>query len=189
MTSIHIPDLFQTIVGKVNAVFSTRVIDPFPVFFDYGHYVEVTRNLTQKDASISQKDKKYPLIWLVMDFDEDFGSIDDGYCDLPALQILITVPTQPAITTPERVEKNFRPRLYPIYDELINQIFQSGLFQVINPENIKHRRTLRPYWGGQDSQGNGTANLFNDFIDAIQIRNLQLKVNESVCDTFNILNS
>ena len=185
-TVIHIPDLFADIVAKVNQV-TMAYESPFPVFFDYGHYVEITRNLTQKDASVSQKDKKYPLIWLVMDFDEDFGGIDDSYCDLPALQLIIAVPTQPALTTPERVEKNFRPLLYPIYVELIEQIFQSGYFQTINPDNIKHKMILRPYWGGQDSNGNGTANLFNDFIDAIQVKNLQLKVNESVCDTFNIL--
>lgn len=186
MDTIVIPDLFKEIAARVNTVLSTRVNDPFKVFFDYGHYNEVTRNLTSKDGSVSQKDKKYPLIWLVMDFVEKAGETTD-YCELPDLQILIATVTNPAINTPERIEKSFKPRLYPVYVELMNQIEQSGYFSVSDPEAIPHERILRPYWGGQDGFGNGTQNLFNDFIDAIQIRKLKLNVNESVCDEFNLL--
>lgn len=186
MNIIVIPDLFKDIAAKVNEELSTRATDPFPVYFDYGHYNEVTRNLTSKDGSVSQKHKKYPLIWLVMDFVEKAGDTTE-YCELPDLQILIATVTKPAITTPERIEQSFKPRLYPVYSELMNQIEQSGYFSVSQAEAIPHERILRPYWGGQDTNGNGTANLFNDFIDAIQIRKLKLVVNESVCDTFNLL--
>lgn len=187
LSIIHVPDLFKSLAIKVDAALFARAVDPFHVYFDYGHYVEVTRHLTIKEGLPSQQDKMYPLIWLVMDFDENFGSIDDNYCDLPTLQIFIAMPSKPDISTDERMQLNFFPRLYPIYRELMNQIYLSGYFNVINPRNISHKRTLRPYWGGQDGNGNGTANLFNNFIDAIQIRNLTLQVNETVCDTFNIL--
>lgn len=187
MNVIVIPDLFKDIAEKVHNVLSTRVNDPFPVYFDYGHYSEVTRNLTTKDGSISQRDKKYPLIWLVMDFVEKAGDLSDGYCELPDLQILIATVTRPEISTPERIEQNFKPRLIPVYSELMYQIEASGYFSIGEAEAIPHERILRPYWGGQDALGNGKENLFNDFIDAIQIRKLKLKVNEEVCDTFNIL--
>jgi hypothetical protein len=186
MDIIVIPDLFKAVAAKVNEALSTRATDPFTVYFDYGHYNEVTRNLTSKDGSVSQKGKKYPLIWLVMDFVEKVGATTD-YCELPDLQILIATVTTPAITAAQRIEKTFKPRLYPIYSELMDQIEQSGYFSVGDAEAIPHERILRPYWGGQDGFGNGTANLFNDFIDAIQIRKLKLNVNESVCDEFNLL--
>lgn len=186
MDIIVIPELFKEVAAKVHQALSTRATDQFPVYFDYGHYTEVTRNLTSKDGSISQKGKKYPLIWLVMDFVEKVGDTTD-YCELPDLQLIIATVTTPAITTPQRIEKTFKPRLYPIYAELMNQIEQSGFFSVSDPEAIPHERILRPYWGGQDTYGNGQANLFNDFIDAIQIRKLKLTVNESVCDEFNLL--
>lgn len=186
MDIIIIPDLFKVVAAKVNDVLSTRATDPFPVYFDYGHYTEVTRNLTNKDGSISQKEKKYPLIWLVMDFVEKAGDIT-AYCELPDLQILITTVTTPEITAAQRIEKTFKPRLIPVYSELMEQIEQSGYFSVSDSEAIPHERILRPYWGGQDGFGNGNTNLFNDFIDAIQIRKLKLVVNESVCDTFNLL--
>ncbi len=186
MDFILIPDIFKVISQKVNATLSTRAQDPFPVYFDYGHYNEVTRNLTNKDGGTTSKTKKYPLIWLVMDFVEKCGEIVNGYCELPDVQILIATVTTPAITAPERIQKTFVPRLIPVYQELMKQIADSGHFDVTE-DAIPHERILRPYWGGQDALGNGTANLFNDFIDAIQIRRLKLKVNESVCDEFKLL--
>lgn len=169
-SSIFIPGLFEQIVAKVQARLST------PVFFDYGHYVEVTRNLTQKDASITQRDKKYPLIWMVMDFVERYGDINYDYCQLPDLQFIIAVPTTAAMTTRDRIDKNFKPVLYPIYDAFKEEILESGMFS--NADPLDHEKIDRPYWGGQDNMGNGTVNLFNDFIDAIQIRRLKLNVNE-----------
>ena len=174
MTSpIFIPDLFSTIVKKVATAIG------YPVYFDYGHYNEVTRNLTQKDRSISQRDKKYPLIWLVMDYIEEFGELDYEYCRLPDLQFIIAVPTSAAKTTSDRITDNFKTILYPIYVEFKNQIQQSGYFN--NADPLKHEKIDRPYWGGQDTLGNGQANLFNDFIDAIQLRRVVLNVNE-ICN-------
>jgi len=185
LSVIHIPDLFKAVVSKVDEALFSRAVDPFHVYFDYGHVTEVTRNLTQKDLSISQKNKKYPLIWLVMDFEEEAGTIDDNYCNLPALQLFLCMPSRAEISTDERMQLNFFPRLYPMYIELLNQIDASGYFNLLNPLNIPHKRILRPYWDGKE--GTGLSNYFNDFIDAIQIRNLTLQVNESVCDEFNIL--
>jgi hypothetical protein len=186
MDYIFIPDLFAAIAAKVSAVFTSRAQDPFPVYFDYGHYNEVVKNLTQKDNSISQKNTKYPLIWLVMDFVEKCGVVEDGYCSLPDIQILIAKDTNAQDSTKDRIEKTFKPRLIPVYREFINQLTLSGYFFEQSESEVPHERILRPYWGGQDSIGNGQANLFNDFIDAIQIRRLQLRVNENVCNQFNL---
>lgn len=190
-TPISITDLFKDVAEKVNAVLSTRATDPFPVFFDYGYKNEVTRNLTHKDAGITTKDKKYPLIWLVMAFKERYVDDKDYYCELPDISIIIATITRNDSTSAQRIEANFVPRLYPIYTELLNQIAASGYFTVLSPESIPHEKIDRPYWGGEEETARtmtGSANLFNDFIDAIQIRGLNLFVNESVCDQFKLLN-
>lgn len=186
--SIVIPYLFRDIAEKVNVELFSRAEDPFNVYFDFGHYVNVTRNLTMKDGSISHKNKKYPLIWLVMDFVESFKFDEYGYCELPDLQILIAMATQPTLTDSERYEKSFIPRLLPIYEELKNQMELSGYFELSGPF-FTHEKIDRPYWGGQDTNGNGQANLFNDFIDAVQLRKIKLKVNEEACEKFNIYSS
>jgi hypothetical protein len=190
MESIIIKELFEDITGKVNGVLSTRAQDPFSVQFDYGNYSEVVKNLTDKGrATTTASRKKYPLIWLVMDFPERFsGGNTDYYCELPNLQLLIVMGTSKTESTAKRYEKYFLPRLYPIYEQLKKQMVDSGFFTLLSTEAIPHEKIDRPYWGGQDS-GDGKTNLFNDYIDCIQIRNLKLFVNENVPDRFRILSS
>jgi len=179
-TVVNIPGLFETVAGRVNAALSTRATDPFNVYFDYGHYAEVTRNLIVKDGSTTLKDKKYPLIWLVMDFEEKYNPNNNGYCFLPNVQIIIATVTDPNSTTPKRYQNNFIPRLYPVYNEFIQQLCNSNLFYEQNELDLTYTKIDRPYWGGQDS-GNSTQNSFSDFIDAKQIKGLSLTVNEPVC--------
>lgn len=178
MNMINIPELFRTLTSSVNDALSD-----IEVFFDYGHYMEVTRNLSQKDQGISNKDRKYPLIWLVMDFTERYGH-NTAYCELPDLSLIIATATNKDSSTPERMEQNFVPILYPIYSELINQIQESGFFH-ISDFQVAHEKIDRPYWDGKEAQGG--ANLFNDFIDAIQIRRMNLIVNQEACGMFKLL--
>lgn len=179
--SIFITDLFECIVIKVDAEMRQRN-EPTSVHFAYGHYNEVTKSLTSKGQGITTKGKKYPLIWLVMDFKEKFGAPDkDYYMELNDLQFFIAIGSNGKASTADRYKKYFKPFLYPIYQEFLYQVFASGFFNCSSPETIPHEKIDRPYWGGQNNLGDGTTNLFNDFIDAIQLRNLQLFVNEKNC--------
>jgi len=180
--AVHVPGIFAYIAAQVDTVLSTRDVDPFHVYFDYGHYTEIGRNLSRKQADQASQGKRYPLIWLVMDFEELYDDTITDICTLPALQLFIVTETEPALSTEERMQKNFFPRLYPIYDELMNQLGNSGLFTCGDPDSIKHRRIVRPYWGGQDAIGNSVTKLFPDFVDAIQIRELNLEVDIPNCE-------
>jgi hypothetical protein len=176
--SIYIPDLFQQVIDNMN---DAGDLDS-PVYFDAGHYKDVTRNLTLKDNSINDKEKKYPLIWLVMDFVEKKGEGKDFYCALYDVGIIIGVPTRPEFTMNERRDNSFLAMLYPVYDQFLYQLTASGLFTASSPDDIPHEKIDRPYWGGVSLDGSGgSANFWNDFIDAIQIRRMQLFVNYSNC--------
>lgn len=181
MITQYIPDVFAAVVARVSQSMEALAINPFKVFFDFGHYSEVTKNLTLKDDSVTQQDKKYPLVWLVMDFDEAMGESPADYARLTGVQFIIAVPTTIDYTMGERRDKNFLPFLYPIYAEFIKQLSVAPEFGMPGQLLLKHIKTDRPYWGGSDQLGNGTANLFNDFIDAIQIRNLKLNVKQKTC--------
>jgi hypothetical protein len=74
-------------------------------------------------------------------------------------------------------DKNFLPTLYPMYEEFMYQLSNCGFFACVNAESIPHEKIDRPYWGVADANGNGAANFWNDKIDAIQIRKMQLFVN------------
>lgn len=167
MTPIWIPDLVMEVVGNV-AVALGR-----PVYFDYGRHPEVQKNLIKKDKSITQKNQKFPLVWLVMDFIEDRTSSKDVYCVLPNLSIWIITNTKEEYSMDERRDNTFVPVLYPIYDELLNQFRKSLSFER-SPLGIPHSKIDRAYWGADNK------NMFSSYIDAIELANLKLSV-KNIC--------
>ncbi len=158
----YIPDSFEELVDKISLKLG------YKVHFDAGHYWEVTKNLQLKDGAIEESTReKYPLFWLVMDFEEEVGR-SDIYAELPNIQLIIATRTEMAYTMEERRDKTFKPILYPIYNEFFNQLYVSKAFMKVGT-TYPHRKWDRPYWGGQES-GNSEQNLFNDHVDAIQIK-------------------
>ena len=111
---INIPALFQAVVDKVATNLNR------PVYFDYGKLKEVARKLTQLDGGITTGDKKYPLVWLVMNYAETYGNMDE-FCALDDITIMICTLTDISSYTSKRISTNFIPTLYPIYDALISR--------------------------------------------------------------------
>lgn len=175
---INIPELFNNVVTKVK-----RSLDR-DVYFDYGKLREVSRKLTQKDLGVTTGNKKYPLIWLVMNYAETYGNSD--FCTLEDITIMFCMLTEPQLTTQQRIAKNFIPTLYPIYDEFLVQIDESGYFDNTGLSGYEHQKIDCPFWN--EDMLKGDYNQFNDYIDAIQLRKLKLSVNESVCNRFKLLN-
>jgi hypothetical protein len=173
MIAQFIPDIIAQVVASANTVLSNRLDDPFEVYYDFGHEFEIIKNLVAKDGAPSLKDKKYPLVWLVMDFEEEILPKSHIYSSV-ALQMIICVPSSQNYTMQERRDKSFLPRLYPIYEELINQLCESKLFVGHPVKEIPHIKIDRPFWSGPDKKGE--ANPLQDIVDAIQIKNLNLKI-------------
>lgn len=174
---INIPALFSAVVTKVSTTLNT------PVYFDYGKLKEVTHKLTQLDGGITTGDKKYPLVWLVMNYAETYGD-HIGFCELDDITIMICTLTDTTSYTSKRITTNFIPTLYPIYDALMNEFEDGGLFDHEGLE-FAHTKIDCPYWN--EDMFKGDYNQFNDPIDAIQIRKLKLIVNESTCERFKLL--
>jgi hypothetical protein len=179
MDHIDIPGLFAIIAEKV----MDRV--GFPVYFDYGHYDAVNKNLVNKDGAITNKDK-YPLIWLVTPFDQRTSYRQDYYCELSGLDILVLTSTDPDSSISAKVDANYKPILWPIVRALFTEIADSGLFQVLSEDAIPYDYMKDWYY---QSGINGKSNLFNDTIDAVQVRNLRLRLNETKPDKYRILNN
>lgn len=172
----YLPDILTGVVARVNTVFSTRVTDTFNVYFDYGLERDVTNNIYKKDISEAiPKPGTFPLVWLVMNFTEARGRRIDKYADASP-SIIIAMPTEAEYTMQQRTDISFKPRLFPIYLELLNQISLEETLSVPVVEEIVHAKTDLPYWGGGDVNGPGTKNLFKHFIDAILIKDLKLSM-------------
>lgn len=171
----YIPDIIRDLVKRVS---DRNVAEGREsVKFDVGHYVEVTKNLVLKDQAIKPESRdKYPIIWLVGDYDEYMNNFPNKYART-SLHLIIGTNTTAQYDMNDRRDKSFLPILYPIYALLLDEIQREPKFGRPKTRRLTHRKTNRPYWGRQDSFSNGKANLWNDFIDAIEIRDLNIQLN------------
>lgn len=166
----YVPDLFAPIIAAVSIDMNKTVQ------YRWGHRTEVDQELKGLDASKTKQAQKYPMIWLVMDFDEMKGDNMDVYTK-GKFSFIFVVDTQPTWSEQQRRDNTFKPILLPMYESFINWIGQSTTFRMPDPSQVKHTFRLRPYWG------QGKINLFGDFCDCIEIINLSLDIRRLNCKT------
>lgn len=147
--------------------------------YQFGHLKEIIETLQQYEKAPSYKGKKYPLVWLILDYPEQYGN-SGGYAGECTLQIIICYSTELAIKTGDRYAKYIKPILMPIYEELMKQIDASGYFVTYSADHIPHQMTEHPYWG-RGGLGDSAGNVFADAVDAIEISEMKLKINHPLC--------
>lgn len=176
-------DVFKDIVERVSNKLTPQLqaYDSLitGVHYDHGHPLEIVETLTQKDKSNTYRWKKYPLVALLQDFPEqNTGEPSEG--PRPVFHIIIVNHTRPTYKAIERYDKNFKPILYPIYEELLRQINRERIFFTYGMTTIPHVKFDRLYWGREGLWGK-EGNIFNDWVDAIEIRDLKLKTHLNYC--------
>ncbi len=170
---VYIVDIMAEVVTAVAASLA------MPVYYMHGHPLEVCDRLTKMTSGAISQAKKYPLVALFQDFDEDRGTDGTIYTEAK-LHMIIAAMTSPKYTAAERYTKNFKPVLYPVYDELLYQLMLHPDTLVTDARQIKHTKTDRLFWGKNGLFGN-ESNIFNDFIDCIEIQNLLLTIKNKQC--------
>jgi hypothetical protein len=150
--------------------------------FQYGHFRELIQTLAQWDTDETQRFQKYPLIYLVQDFREQRGRAAGVYADI-AVNVIICHQTEGDYKMADRMTKVFKPVLYPIYYSLIRQLTKSGMTFASSSDMVPHDKWDRAYWGTSKLVGSGgnDRSMLNDFVDAIDIQNLQLKIDYEPC--------
>lgn len=166
----YLPDLFTPVAARM------AVLCNFPIYYEWGHQPEIAQKLTNLDKTPQTKTKKYPLMWLVMDFKEAKGANMDVYTKT-SISIVFAVGTQPLYTEQQRRDKSFLPTLLPMYQAFLQALSESSSFRKPYGPLIKHDFALRPYWGDGTNH-----NVFNDFVDCIEITNLSLDVKQLICN-------
>lgn len=181
------------IIGEVVAATAAVVLDDIKanealalsdsnivtINYQKGHKIELIERLLQMGKAQDFAAQKYPLVYLVQDFDERRGR-DTGIYAEAQLSIIIAHHTQKTHLVDDRYAKVFKPVLYPIYYELLNQLSKHKLIANADPEAIEHTKTDRLYWGKQSAGGNDGLAL-TDVLDAIEIQDLQLKFYYKTC--------
>lgn len=165
-------DVFGDIVSNVRSEYD--LVSGEKPFYLYGHILDILERLSTKDRSSTLKFKKYPLIALIQDFEEQTeGWSKYGYT-LPEIKVIIVAKTLPGYDSTTRYAKTFKPTLYPIYDLLLTKIGESNFIDV-QTSHIQKSKFDRVYWGREKIFG-VDGHVFNDYLDAIEIRFKNLQV-------------
>lgn len=136
------------------------------IYYLYGHRLEIAKRLTEKNADMIEKYRKYPLVALNMDISENHLGTGTVEYDL---NLIILDFTDRNYTSEDRDQNVFQPVLEPLY-----QLFLKSLRDVSEFDWVglvpPHTKILRPFWGSLDPQ----SNIFSDPLDGIEITNLKL---------------
>ncbi len=161
MTLPNIVDQFSQVVAAVSSAYGQTV------HFRHGHMLEVA-NIVQQMVKDPDIDKRYPIIALQHDFEQDPVSFKGT--ELKGLKLYIITLSRPEYIAEQRKELIFKPILYPIRDLFIQEIARSGYFEQQSNEEVLDIITLtdRYYWGSSKVMGND-ANMFLDWVDSIEI--------------------
>lgn len=160
--------IFESVVENVRLDYESISNVPTEPYYEYGHPVEIINTLSEKTADGLVYDK-YPLICLFLDAPE---TIDERILKREiTVDIVICAQSEQIWKASERTAETFEPVLYPIYESLINHIKNDGVFSIVGT----YDKIDRYSWGRNGLYGN-TANLFNDYIDAIEIKSLKLEI-------------
>jgi hypothetical protein len=178
-----ISDAFRVIVQNTEAaIIADSSLDwgtlPKKVYFMHGHPREIVGVLQSYTNSPDFKNKKYPLVILVRDIeDEEAWTGQEGF-DIPfQCRIFICTLTTPTLRAPDRETQNFKPILHPILFNLCNQISLSDRFGMPTPEDMKIKWTDRYYWGADVVD----KNKLNDYIDAVEVKTMSLRLYNLHC--------
>jgi hypothetical protein len=169
----YLPDIMQGVVQRVSDAFAARATDPFNVFFEKGIYNQVTQSVYRAS------EVRYPLVWLIMPYSTRRG--EPGIFGEVTCTLIIANPTSVEYTQQEREDLNFKPRLLPVYEVLLEEINREKWLMTSGVGKIQHNQVIRPFWGLGDAQGPSQENMFGRNVDAISVANLVLKVRSHSC--------
>lgn len=173
MTHPYLPDILEAMVARINTAFSTRPTDPFTVAYGKGNYSQVSNDLFKTET-------KSNIIWFIMPYQQKRGTTTLYYGDA-SFSVVIASATEPHITQQQREDLIFKPRLFPMYDLLMQEIEREGWLSPYKSGTPEHTMVIRPYWGGGDANGQAVDNLFKMKADAISVVDIKVKVNSESC--------
>jgi hypothetical protein len=186
MNNVSIQQQFKYLVSNVE----TKLLAQLQVFnpkiccvnYQYGRLTEIIQTLQIWSQNQIRQYKLFPLIALAEDFTVINNNSPYASC---RLNILIAYPTDINYQSADRQTNTFLPILNPLYDELIDQIYKCGYFSIYNPlKEMIHEKIEHGNWapnGLYNITGGKTANVINEYVDCIEIKNLTLKIENVYC--------
>jgi hypothetical protein len=151
---------------------------PTGVNYLYGDVNEVIQKLYDMSKTASTSVNKYPVVAMFTDIPDDRGDRPDIQCDVTIPGIIIATETKQSYQAENRLSK-IESVLKPIYAELLDNIAKHSAFTDTDATLIIHTKINRLSWG--KSAIFSDRNLGIDFIDAIELQNVQLSIKWKIC--------
>jgi hypothetical protein len=168
---LYIVDIIGEVVQATDAVLFPTLHKH--ILYTYGRSIQILNKLQILNQGVKAETKngKYPLFALFQDFPEDNSGSNGYYCTVRFPKISIATLTKSTDQPIVRYDQTFKPILYPIYREFLRQLMRHKNIVGNDPDAIPHIKWDRP---GTQPEGDKMASNFNDYVDAIEIQNLQL---------------
>lgn len=182
---VYIVDEMAAVVERVLQFDSVKRCNVFYLNYMYGHPVEIMQRLQEMTNSGYDQMNKFPLVALFTDVPISKGISQNQYGSANCQMIIATM-TEQTLRAPDRLETSFKPILYPIYYALLESIRRHPAFDFSYTQEIRHTHIDRFFWGKEGLYG-GTGNVFNDYIDAIELRDLTIPIKNKICSPANNL--
>lgn len=180
---ISVPTIISDIVTRIRDNIENTNVGTYTndaPYFDFGSHEYIANVLDSKDKSTSHNDKLYPFIGLILDISEDRNTDLISYADIDVNIILATgFDKKAGLSNAARETISFKNILYPLYEDLLIQIWNSNLFRFEEGNsglNIPHNKTDLYYYDSEEG-----SNKWNRWVDAIELRFSNLKLNKTIC--------
>lgn len=165
-----IVNIFKDIVSKMRVKNLSNTLQYLDVQYDAGRDIDILGNLSEKDASISLKDKKYPLIALKLPV---IQKVTNGLLKITIRRIVIATLTnneQAEVLSRFSNTEVFKTILQPCYKEFLKQVANSKWTSQGDPQAIIHLMSHNP---GNQPLTKG----LSDFVDIIEILDMEFYLN------------
>lgn len=162
--------MFAEIVGRVSEKWGKNVS------YLFGDWSYVSNQLTVWGKSPKTSPLKFPIICLYSPFTEDRGAEESRV----SLEFILMVNTEKDYTNEDRESISFDKVLRPIYRLFMDEIRGDRRFASDYRGVVPHRYTENYRYGRVGVLG-PDGKPFRDFIDAIEIKDLNLTIKKEKC--------
>lgn len=184
--SVEIIEIFDDVVkqigGSIDIVCKSyngkmQTIQCPDINYTFGNAQYVKDKLDELSKSQSGTELKYPMIVLFCPFNEKRN--DPDYYSTAKVNLLIACSSRKEWSNEERLTTSFKNILRPIYNRLLELLKGDSRFDFGYNESIKHEYSEN-YSYGRYGAYTEKGDEVSEPIDAINIRNLELKINKPI---------
>lgn len=149
----------------------------FPVNFIWGDSAYIREYLLTMKKSGTTSPYRFPLIGLYSPFDE----LNRGGNVSATVNLILAVNTLAEYTNEQRMDLSFKQVLRPLYDDFINALKETRSFDVPYSGSFDHSYTENFSFGKRGALDVDGKEV-DEKIDAIEIKNLDLKIKNLNCN-------